>query len=70
MGKGIDPAREFALEHAAVMDDFKDQLLLVFLRRLGGKISIPVSKCEDTGSLLLAFSLNDGVFDFELLKKS
>ncbi len=34
MGKGIDMAREFAPEHAAVLDDFKDQLIVILLKRL------------------------------------
>lgn len=69
MGKGIDLAREDAPLHAAVLDDFKDQLLLVFLRRLGGAVDIPVSEIDDTSGLLGAFSVNDGVFHFELRKK-
>ena len=36
MGKGIDMAREGSPVHAAVLDDFKDQMLIVFLKRLGG----------------------------------
>ena len=36
MGKGIDLARGAAPEHAALLDDLKDQLLIVFLKRLGG----------------------------------
>lgn len=70
MGKGIDAARDTAPEHAAVLDDFKDQLLIVFLRRLGGKISIPLTEVEDTGGCLLVFRVVDGVFHFELRKKS
>lgn len=69
MGKGIDAARDEAPEHAAVLDDFKDQLLIVFLRRLGGKVAIPVSEVDDTGGYVGAFSINDGVFNFELRKK-
>ena len=34
MGKGIDMARADAPEHAQVMDDFKDQLLVCLLRRI------------------------------------
>ena len=33
MGKGIELAHDLAPEHAALIDDIKDQLLLVFLRR-------------------------------------
>lgn len=70
MGKGIDGARPDALLHAAVLDDFKDQLLIVFLKRLGGNVSIPIAEVDDTGQDLLAFSVNEGVFHFETRKKS
>lgn len=71
MGKGIDAAREAGAGiHADVLDDFKDQLLIVFLKRLGGKVSIPVAEVDDTGRDLLAFSVIEGVFHFETSKKS
>lgn len=71
MGKGIDLAREHAPEHAAVLDDFKDQLIIVLVKRLakGGKLDIPVAEMDDTGSDLLAFAVRDGVFHFELQRK-
>lgn len=71
MGKGIDLARGSAPEHAAVLDDFKDQLLIVFLKRLGGKVSIPLAEVDDTGSDMLAFRIDENsVFHFETSKKS
>jgi hypothetical protein len=70
MGKGIDLAREISPMHAAVLDDFKDQLLIVFLKRLGGKVSIPVAEVDDTGMDMAAFSIEDGVFHFEIRRKS
>lgn len=71
MGKGIDAARAAGAGlHADVLDDFKDQLLIVFLKRLGGTADIPVAEVDDTGRDLLAFSINDGVFHFETRKKS
>ena len=66
MGKGIDMARADHPEHAQVMDDFKDQLLIVFLKRLGGVIDCPLAEVNDTGGDLLKLSINDGVFHFEL----
>ncbi len=69
MGKGIDLARSNSPEHAAVLDDFKDQLLIVFLKRLGGTVDIPVAEVDDTGQDMLAFSVNNGVFHFETRKK-
>ena len=71
MGKGIDAAKAAGAGlHADVLDDFKDQLLIVFLKRLGGKVSIPVAEVDDTGRDLLALSVVDGVFHFETRKKS
>lgn len=69
MGKGIDLARADAPLHAAALDDFKDQLLIVLVKRLGGKVSLPVTEVDDTGGDLLAFSIRDGAFNFELRKK-
>ena len=70
MGKGIDLAREDAPLHAEVLDELKDQLLIVFLRRLGGDVSIPVSEVDETGGYVLAFSVKDRMFHFELRRKS
>lgn len=70
MGKGIDLAREDAPEHAAMLDDFKDQLLIILVKRLGGKVSIPVAEADDTGKDLLEMAVVDGVFEFKVIKKS
>lgn len=72
MGKGIDMARGLAPEHAALLDDLKDQLLIVFLKRLGGSINIPVKEVDDTGDDLFAFSVDPDKkeFHFELVRKS
>lgn len=70
MGQGINLAREDAPLHAAVLDELKDQLLIVFLKRLGGKVSIPVAEVDDTGGDMLAFSVKDGVFSFAIKRKS
>jgi hypothetical protein len=77
MGKGIDMARADAPEHAAVMDDFKDQLLIVLIKRLAdkdGKLVIPVAETDDTGGDLLAFNVEGlgtptPAFHFYLEKK-
>jgi hypothetical protein len=70
MGRGIDMARPFAPLHAAVIDDLKDQLLIVFLKRLGGKVEIPVAEIDDTGSDVFSLRVEQGVFYFETRKKS
>lgn len=69
MGKGIDMARADAPEHAAIMDDFKDQLLIVLFKRLGGKVSIPVAEVDDTGRDTLSFNIIDRTFHFQVGKK-
>lgn len=72
MGKGIDAARPHAPEHAAVLDDFKDQLLIVMAKRLaqrGDTLVFPIAEVDDTGRDLLAFAVKDGAFHFELRKK-
>lgn len=70
MGTGIEMARADAPEHAEIMENFKEQLLLAFLRKLGGRVSIPVKEVDETGGYLLAFNIVNGVFNFELRKKS
>ncbi len=71
MGQGIDQAGIDAPEHAQLMDDLKDQLLIVFLKRMGGKITIPVAEIDNTGQDLFAFRVDERKdFHFELRKKS
>lgn len=62
-------ARANAPEHAAVLDDFKDQLLLVLLRRMGEKVSIPVKEVDETGGFICLMSVVDGNFNFEIRRK-
>lgn len=73
MGKGVDMARGLGPEHAAVIDDLKDQLLIVFLKRLkamGHDLRFPVAEVDDTGQDMLAFSIQDRTFVFDLQRKS
>ena len=49
-----------------MIDDLKDQLLIAFLKRLGGKVDIPVSEVDETGKYTLSFSITDGAFHFIL----
>lgn len=79
MGKGIELARSADLEaggtglHADVLDNFKDQLMIVFLKRLvdkSGHFSVSVAEVDDTGQQVVSFSVNDGVFNFVVSKKS
>ena len=59
MDKGIDLAG--AREHARVLDDLKDQLLIVLLKRLvdkNGELSVPVAEIDDIGKNTLAFTVD------------
>lgn len=56
-------------EHAAVIDDFKDQLLIALLRRLGGKVDIPIAEVDETGRFICSFAVCNGVFNFVLTEK-
>jgi hypothetical protein len=79
MGKGIELARAANQEdlHADALDDFKDQLLIVLMKRLADKhgcVVIPVAETDDTGGDLLAFSVQEAgtpraAFHFQLGKK-
>lgn len=69
MGKGIDLARHDNPLHAAMIDNLKDQLLIVFLNRLGGSVDIPVAEIDATGQYTLALSLKGTTFHFETNKK-
>lgn len=75
MGRGIDLARAASPEHAAMLDNLKDQLLVVFLKRLeafGSDLRFHVSEIDDTAQDLVAFSVDPAtnVFKFELRKKA
>jgi hypothetical protein len=69
MGSGIDMARPDAPLHTALLDNFKDQLFIVMLNRLGGQVSIPVEAVDDTGGFVVVMSVNDRVFNFRVEKK-
>ena len=69
MGRGIDLARADAPEHAQVMHDFKDQLLIALLLRAGPVVSIPVVEVDATGKYVVLMSVRDGNFNFEVRPK-
>lgn len=76
MGKGIDLARAAGAGiHADVLDDFKDQLLVVFLKRLkalGQPLDFPLAEVDDTGRDIVSFRIDPATraFHFEVSKKS
>lgn len=69
MGKGIDLTKLDAPEHMAVLDNFKDRLLLAIVHQAGGKLAISVADIDATGGHVLAFSIRDDVFHFEVRAK-
>jgi len=78
MGKGRDLARELdpSAPHHQVLEDLKDQLVIAMLRRLAdqaGVFEIPVAEVDDTGRVLVMFSVvptpAGQVFHFEVRKK-
>jgi hypothetical protein len=68
MGSGIDAARALDPVAAKAMEDMRDQLLIVFLKRLGGKASIPVDEFDATGGQALRISIDAAtrVFHFDV----
>jgi hypothetical protein len=53
---------------AAAIEAMKDQLLIVLVRRLGGRIEIPCAEIDGTAGLGLALALDPTtrVFTFEV----
>lgn len=74
MGKGLDLARPDAPEHVQLLEDLRDQLLIVLIKRLAvdGKLAIPIAEIDNTASDLLAFSLDleKRLINFELRRNS
>lgn len=71
--RGTDLARFLgSKEHADVIDAFKEQLLIVFLKRLvdkDGRFTVSVAEVDDTYQDMLYLAVRDGIFYFELRKK-
>lgn len=70
MAQGTDLARDLSPAHAALIDAMKEQLLIVFLKRLGGDVIIPVAEVDDTSQDTFSFKITDGKFHFKIGKKS
>ena len=70
MGKGIELAKQINPEEAQLIDNLKDQLLIVFLKRLGGKVSIPVNEINYTQNDLFTMRIDENkIFNFEIINK-
>lgn len=62
MGKSFDNARAAGQDPQLLdaLEQMKDQLLVVLIKRLGGAVVIPVAEIDDTGGVRM-----DMVFDQE-----
>lgn len=70
VGKGTDMAAMLNPEMEGVMDDLKDQLIIVLVKRLGNRVDIPVAEMDDTSMDLLSLRISeDKVFTFIASKK-
>ncbi len=69
LAKDFDIADVFSEEHAALIEEFKDQLLIVLINRLGGNITIPVAEIDATGGFLLSLNAVGSAFNFSISKK-
>lgn len=59
MGQGTRLARILGSEEAAqAVDDLKDQLLIVFLNRLGGKLTLPIAEVDGTWQYNMTLSVD------------
>lgn len=56
--------------HSVAIEAMKNQLLIVLIKRLGGKIEIPVAEVDGTGGDLLLMEATEArTFRFEVRKK-
>lgn len=66
----IKDAADLTPNQAEIIDNLKDQLLIVFLKRLGGDAVIPLDEINDTGQDLFSLRVDeDRNFRFKLSKK-
>lgn len=67
----IDEAMKVSPEHVELLDKLKDQLLIIFLKRLGNELTLSVNEIDDTGNDLFLFSFDaaEKTFHFEVRKK-
>ena len=71
MGKGIDLAAIDNPVHAQAIDDMKDQLLIVLVKKLGGQIMIPATEIDAAGEYNFSMMLDPEtrIFTFSVGKK-
>lgn len=71
MSAGRFKLNDLSAPHAALIDAMKGQLLIVLVRRLGGKLTIPVAEVDDTSGVNLLFAVDQEArtFTFEVVDK-
>jgi hypothetical protein len=72
MGSGTEAARAMgAVVGPQIVDDFKDQLLIAFLKRLGGMVEVAVREVDETGRYMVDLQVLDAgqTFRFVLQQK-
>ncbi len=70
MAADIDLVKAISPEHAAAIEAMKEQLLIVFLNRLGAKIDIPVAEIDGAGAFNLLMGADlEGTFHFATERK-
>ena len=77
MGKGTDIAAIDNPALAKAIDDMKDQLLIILIERLGGRVDVTVDQLDnDTRQKLMTMEIDQGnhdrgaKFTFQVKKKS
>jgi len=76
MGQGIELAKQLdpeSVELIKALDEMKDQLILVLVERLGGKVVVPVIEIDTAplGKILtMGFDQEKVEFTFEVKKKN
>lgn len=63
--------KELSLAHKQAIDAMKDQLIIVLVKKLGGKVELPAAEIDNTEHLNLLMQLNMGTrtFTFEVREK-
>ena len=63
--------KDLSSQHQMAIRAMQDQLLIVFVNRLGGEVDIPVSEIDGTGEFGLAFKIDyeKRIFHFEVMRK-
>jgi len=67
----IDSGKRLPPEIEEELAKFREQLLIVFVKRLGGKLTIPVSEADDTGNdiMIMESDAKNRTFTFEVRRK-